>query len=327
MTAAGSDGTNELAEEDSPAAAWEADVARRALDELFSMAGKYRSSEAYRELITFIGRFRFYSPFNAMLIHVQVPGATFVAPARRWIRDHGRSIKVEARPIVILQPMGPVMFVFDVSDTVAGPDARPLPPAVLNPFEVRAGHVHDELERVIGNAKRDGIDVAWQTAGSQCAGSIRTPETPSRKLEFVVKERPEREVVSIPVRYEILVNSKFSPEEKYATMAHELGHLYAGHLGTPNERWWPDRRGLPLLVREFEAESICYLVCTRLGLSNPSDEYLAGYTKANAEVPPISLECVMKAAGLIEQMSRERLKPRKKSSAAQAVLFRSDEIV
>ena len=35
-----------------------------ALDELFTLARKYNSSEAYLELIRFVGRFRFYSPFN-----------------------------------------------------------------------------------------------------------------------------------------------------------------------------------------------------------------------------------------------------------------------
>jgi hypothetical protein len=28
-------------------------------------------------LLEFITRFRFYAPYNAMLIHVQMPGATF----------------------------------------------------------------------------------------------------------------------------------------------------------------------------------------------------------------------------------------------------------
>ncbi len=67
---------------------------------------------------------------------------------------------------------------------------------------------------------------------------------------------------------------------------------------------------LPLSVREFEAESICYLVCTRLGIDNPSDKYLADYLGAHAEAPHISLDCVMKAAGLIEQMGREHIKVR-----------------
>ena len=64
---------------------------------------------------------------------------------------------------------------------------------------------------------------------------------------------------------------------------------------------------------EFEAESVCYLVCRRLGIDNPSDEYLAGYLKHHSEVPSISLEAVMVTANLIEKMGRERLKPRKEA--------------
>jgi hypothetical protein len=56
---------------------------------------------------------------------------------------------------------------------------------------------------------------------------------------------------------------------------------------------------------------VTYLICTRLGIDNPSGEYLAGYVKANQEIPGISIECVMKASGLIEQMGRKLLKPRK----------------
>ncbi len=95
------------------------DSARTALDELFTRAGKYSSSDAYLELMRFVGRFRFYSPFNAMLIFVQRPGAHFVCTTRRWRRDYHREIKIGARPIVILQPRGPILFVFDVSDTVS----------------------------------------------------------------------------------------------------------------------------------------------------------------------------------------------------------------
>jgi len=62
---------------------------------------------------------------------------------------------------------------------------------------------------------------------------------------------------------------------------------------------------------EYEAESVAFLICSRLGIDNPSDEYLAGYTEHKREVPPISLECVVKTAGLIENMGRERLKSRK----------------
>lgn len=102
--------------------------------------------------------------------------------------------------------------------------------------------------------------------------------------------------------------------EQVETLVHELAHLYCGHLGTPNENWWRNRTGLPEAVCEFEAESVCYLVCGRAGIDNPSDKYLAEYLKQNQLVPDISLECVMAAAGLIEKMGSERLKPRKGTS-------------
>jgi hypothetical protein len=302
---------DQLLEESSPAAEWDRDVARRSLDELFSLARQYKSGKSYMELVAFVSRFRFYSPFNAMLIHIQMPGATFVAPPHRWQREYHRDIKAGSRPIVILQPMGPVMFVFDVSDTEPREGAPVLPLEVVNPFGVWQGYVRGELlAQTIGNAKRDGISVIERDAGSQSAGQIGVAN-PGRQLRVEVKTKPAAEHRWVQLRYELLLNSKLSAEAKYATLVHELGHLYCDHLGTPNEKWWPDRRGLTHEIREFEAESVCYLVCSRLGIVNPSDKYLAGYLREHSETPPISLDCVMKAAGLIEQMGRDRLKPRK----------------
>ena len=246
-----------------------------------------------------------------MLVHTQMPGARFVAPPHRWLNEYRRTIRSEARPLVILQPMGPVMFVFDVSDTVPENDAPPLPPDVEHPFEVRGGRVKGELRRTTDNAIRDGIHVAERDAGSQNAGEIRSANS-NQQLWFQTKWRPKAEFEPVPLRYQVLLNSRHSPEAKYATLVHELGHLYCGHLGTPNDRWWPDRRGLDHAREEFEAESVCYLVCSRLGIDNPSEAYLASYLRDSAEIPDISLECVMKAAGLIEQMGRSRLKVRKR---------------
>ena len=68
------------------ALAWERDAAKRALDELFTCTHRYLDSASYHCMMKFVARFRSYSPYNAMLIHVQMPGATFVAPPGRWLR-------------------------------------------------------------------------------------------------------------------------------------------------------------------------------------------------------------------------------------------------
>jgi hypothetical protein len=303
-----------LFEEWSPTADWDADLARRTLDELFTLTRQYKSSQAYHDLLRFMACFNWYSPFNAMLVHIQMPGATYVASPYRWARDYRRHITAGAHPIVMLQPMGPVMFVFDVGETEPEPGAPALPPEVEHPFETRHGRMGPELQLTIENARRDGVYVGDQTAGAQSAGTISVTKN-GKPLPFTVISQAEPGTVLVPRRYELLLNSELSAEAKYATLAHELAHLYCGHLGTPNRSWWPDRHGVSLEVAELEAESICYLVCGRLGIDNPSESYLAGYVKSVDATPAISLECVVKVAGLIEQMGRVRLKPRKRSRA------------
>ena len=294
-----------------PAAEWDRRSAQRALDDLFASARQYAGTDTFADLMRFITRFRFYSPFNAMLAHLQMPGATFVAPAYRWARDYDRRIRPGARPIVLLQPKGPVLFAFDVSDTEPLPGGAPLPRHVERPFDVRRGKGAQELLWLsIENAKRDGVRVGERDAGAQSAGEIRVATT-AATVRFQRRSRPEPVFVDIPVRYDLLLNGKHSSETKYSTLVHELAHLYSGHLGTPDGRWWPDRRGLSQTVREFEAESVASLVCGRLGMDTPSADYLSGYIKHHHEIPDISLDCVLKVAGLIEEMGSRRMTVRK----------------
>ena len=107
----------------SPAEKWDMDAAKHSLDELFKVSSQYRSSDSYMRMLDFINQFPYIAPFNAMLAHIQMPGARYVLPPRKWYQYFGRVIKSEARPIVILRTMGPVDFVFDVSDT----EGEPLP--------------------------------------------------------------------------------------------------------------------------------------------------------------------------------------------------------
>jgi IrrE N-terminal-like domain len=287
----------------------------RALDELFHVAEQFSTRAAYGDLLRFIARFRMYSPFNAMLVHTQMPGATYVATPRRWLQDYMRKIRPGARPITILQPRGPVMFVFDVSDTNPLPGAPQLPPSVTNPFAIFQGKENGELAKSIENAKRDGIRVHEREFGSQYAGHIETTNTTE---VFHLSERhllSERKQ-SVPVRYELLLNSHQTPEEQYATLVHELGHLYCGHLGPWNAQYWPDRRHLGNKVEECEAESISYLVCTRIGIESPSAEYVASYLNDNGKMPQIGLDTVVKVAGLIHQMGQSKLPLRRRAKDA-----------
>jgi hypothetical protein len=290
-----------------------------ALDQLFNLTIQYRSSKSYFDLLNFISKFRFYSPFNAFLIHTQKRGAVYVATAQRWYREYGHRIKPDAQPIVILQPMGPVMFVFDVADTEPIPDEknfRPIPDHILKPFEVVSGKLRTgRFARLIENAKRDGIRMHFTKEGSCSAGSIQKANSNSgtQRFQSGLDKNKHPVVVEILIDYELRVNTNGQGDEaQYATIVHELAHLYCGHLGTPDIRLWPDRQNLDYPTREFEAESVSYMVCNRQGIVTTSPEYLANYVRDNEEIPNISMESVMKAAGLIETMSTQRMKLRDK---------------
>lgn len=286
------------------------DDVKRSIDDLVTQAHRYRTSGEFRELLDFMARFRRHKPFNGLLIHAQRPGARFVAPAHRWHDTFQRRIKPGQTPLVALQPFGPVMFVYDVSQTEPLGDST-LPDDFAHAFAMPpmqgAGQA---LPRVVENAKVDGVRVARGPAGALTAGCIRTVRY--RQSQPVVIDRRTQATIRVPVRYEAVVDDAFTDSEVYATLTHELGHLYCGHLGTPDKAWWPDRRRVPQGVAEFEAETVAYLACQRVDAQARMPAYLDGYLDANHQVPEgISLDVVTKAAGMVIDLAETWLKPRK----------------
>ncbi len=270
-----------------------ASEARRSIDDLIAEAWQYKSSDDYRALLDFIGGFRLQAPFNALLLHIQCPGATYVATAQRWRVQLGRQVKPGERPLVVLRPFGPVAFVYDVAQTEPTPDAPELPGMVEGPYAMPPMRgVDDAVQWTIVNAESDGIRVVATRSAPQSAGCIRTSSAAGW-------------------RYEIEHNASFPPTEVYATLAHELGHLYCGHLGTPNPKWWPDRRRTPEAVREFEAESVAAIACKRLAPDAQLPPHLAQYLRGRPTVPEgISLDRVMTAAGRVIDMAAGKVRPR-----------------
>ena len=283
---------------------------RRSIDDLVTDAQRYRHSADFRELLEFMARFRRQKPFNALLLHAQRPGARFVAPAHRWREKYERQVRPGETPLVALQPFGPVMFVYDVSQTEPMGD-QAIPDRFANAFAMPPiTGVEKALPRLVENAKVDGVRVSHGTAGASHAGRIS--EVIEGRTQDVVVDRRLLTTVPVPVRYELVVNRDHSPTEQLATVAHELGHLYCGHLGTPDPTWWPDRRRTSLNEREFEAETVAYLVCQRVDEHAKLPPYLDGFLEHHDTVPQgISLDVITKAAGMVIELLDSWAKPRK----------------
>lgn len=84
--------------------------------------------------------------------------------------------------MVILQVMGPVAFMFDVSDTEPLDGAPPLPPEVERPFDVHGTPTGNLFSQTHANARRDSMAIYEQDAGSQSAGFIKIAKMTAMRL-------------------------------------------------------------------------------------------------------------------------------------------------
>ena len=97
--------------------------------------------------------------------------------------------------------------------------------------------------------------------------------------------------------YLISVNRNEDLETRFATICHELGHLFCHHLTF----FGKDKRELSHREKEFEAETVSWLVCKRAGIDSPSERYLVDYTK-EGELPFYSIDQILTAVTEIENL-------------------------
>ena len=263
----------------------EVQSARFSLERLFSDSRLYTKSKDYKDLLDFVARLPNIAPFNAMLLQVQKPGLRFAASAHDWRIRFGRSLKPGARPLIIMWPFGPVALVFDELDTVG----KELP------RDVRSYYAHGAIDkarverfRSLMESKR--IHSEMIDAGDLTAGEIRLISRPDKPKEYS--------------HYQILINQNHAPSVQFVTIAHELAHLFLGHLGEDTKLAIPDRKGKSHQQVELEAESVAYLVCNRNGVRSASETYLQHFVKENTNVDAIDVCQVMHAAGQIETLLR-----------------------
>jgi hypothetical protein len=265
-----------------------------ALSDLYQATLAYRTSKAYKELLDYMARFRTYSSYNLFLVRVQKPDAKYIATAKHWKQAFGRQPRSGSRALIMLQPGGPVMFVYDLADT----DGKPAPKTLLDPFYTEGEVPGLVWKTVLKNCEREGFTVVEEELAPSQAG-------------WVTGRIGER---SVPPFFKITLNSKHNESTRFVTLAHELAHVYCGHLGGHPKRRWPDRSAVPVETREFEAESTAYIVAKRRRIESGSERYLSDYLQSHSEVPPLDVELVIRAADRIEKMGHTLRPPRKGES-------------
>ena len=238
-----------------------------AIDQLFMEALKTTGASAFDEFIDFAIRFSKLAVYNAMLVRIQCPGAGAVATRRKW-NSIGRDIKPGATPIVILRPFGPVEFVFEQSDT-EGDELKGEKHSSL----FADGKISQQaFDAVIAAAKKNRVLVEHTTNyGALLAGT-------AQGYSILPGAKPGTKDIS----YSVMLNANHDLPTRFATLAHELGHVYCGHIGGDIKGRWAPRTGLPHEIVELEAEAVAFLVCQRNGVTSRSRE-----SPAATQNPPV----------------------------------------
>jgi len=284
------------------------EVERSLLADLLESSRLYRTSKDYLALLDFVSRLRNFAPFNAMLLQVQKPGLTYAASAWDWKTRFNRTIKEGARPLVILWPFSPVALVFDVQDT----EGDKLPEDIAQTFHALGPVTDATIEGYFKPLASRGIHVRRIAEGDANAGKIKVVRASKGE-----KDRPD---------YQVRINATHHINVQFVTLAHELGHLFLGHLGPDAYLKIARRPPLSHAQAELEAESLAFLVCKRHGVTSKSESYLADYVTHNTKMGSLDMDTLFKAAGQVETvlgiaaetLFEPRTKPKRKRKAKPA---------
>lgn len=256
-------------------------VSERALiDQLIAETRLYSSSEALKELFEFTAKLRDIAPFNAMLLHVQKPGISYVANARDWLGRFGCRPKPHARPLVVLRNFGPVDFVYDILDVEGGS----IPDSAFS-FPTLGAVPKEWIDEANQRLLRESITLELVDEGDRRAGRVWAEAAPTDKGKLR--------------RFHVVVNANHDPSTQFVTLVHELGHVFLSHCGEDETRKVRQRHIAPEALREVEAESVAWIVAKRSGVHPRSDSYLDRY---QGSFEALDLHAVLKAAGCVEKL-------------------------
>lgn len=256
------------------------------IDTLLRASGVYQSSEKFQEMIRFMARFREYSPFNNMLVKIQNPSCGFFATAKTWYERFRRTLKEDTRPMLILAPRHPVLFVYALDQT----EGPPLPEELERFAHFEGEWKHKWLKRAVKNA--------WDHY--RIRAEFKTLSTTSAGFATI-------DIRAVNGKMRTVIHDGLDGPSRFGVLCHELAHILLGHLGCDQDHWWPSRIGLDTRTKEIEAEAVAYIVTTRFGLLGSSARYVSRYLHNDQLPNNVSLDTIATVAGRIERMAKKKL--------------------
>lgn len=155
--------------------------------------------------------------------------------------------------------------------------------------------VETALPVMVHSVAVDGIRITRTRDGSQHAGSARASTGDTLVAQRTHKSRAH----TVRLIADVEVNENLDASAMYATLAHELAHIYCGHQGHTILGKRASRESLSKEIRKIEAEAVAYIACLRLDPEAELPPDLHRYLTPGSPPPPVDLDLVTRAAGRV----------------------------
>ena len=259
------------------------------------LVGELQTDEGWNRYLETMSKFHTYSFTNQLLIAAQLPDATRVAGKGTW-KALGRTVKPFAdrgHGAAIFRPMIAWVDKLDQhGNKMLGEDGKPI--RERRPVGYSSTTVYD-ISQTEGEEYPTGIPELTDTPP---AGFEQDLESAITDLGFTVSYeeigRSAKGFTSKDGR--VVIDSRLSEGERAMVLAHELGHIAAGHLETDGE--YHVGPGGQRGRMEIEAESISHVLLRMNGMdpSAQSSRYAAGWARVQRDEP----EVVKKSAAAVQ---------------------------
>ncbi len=235
----------------------------------------------WNQFLAAMSRFHNYSFGNQLLIAVQNPDATRVAGFRAW-EALGRHVKKGERGLSILAPKVIRVPEKDAAgNPVVGADGKPVKRgqvigftgATVFDISQTEGEPLPEIQRELTEEPPAGFIDDLEAAITAQGYTVLYEDSLGQEDLFGATS---------PTKKTVRIKSGLSAGSRAQVLAHELGHIVAGH--TENMAEYHAGHGGKRGVFEVEAESISHVLLTVNGMTTQADvtgTYIAGWARTD----------------------------------------------
>ena len=235
---------------------------KQRIDELFEKVKTMSDAEYYAFLMKMSEMQYRYSYRNKMILILE--NASWCMGFRQWMEKYHRFVKKGESAIWILAPR----IVTEEKESKENPDEKLSEKHCVGfqsvpVFDVKQTEGDDSIiraeidEKNLYKSSHSDVKLTDLIRVCECFElSVGFEEMSNLQGGYAVGDR-------------IALNSFYDSNAHCGTILHELAHHLLEHTGSRHE--------LPKEIKETEAETVCFLLCQRLGIDRRSEFYLRSY--------------------------------------------------